>query len=65
MTLGDLLTLEPGDIIPLGQDASGEVTVAIEGVDKMKCLMGTYKGSRAVQITHVDSPVTYTGEEEN
>ncbi len=35
MTLGDLLTLEPGDVIPLNQDASGEVTVAIEGVDKM------------------------------
>ena len=64
MTLGDLLTLEPGDVIPLNQDASGEVTVAIEGVDKMKCLMGTYKGSRAVQITHVDGPVVYDDADE-
>ena len=64
MTLGDLLTLEPGDIIPLNQDASGEVTVAVEGVDKMKCLMGTYKGSRAVQITQVNAPITYESTEE-
>ncbi len=64
MTLGDLLTLETGDIIPLDQDASGEVTVAVEGVEKMKCLMGTYKGSRAVQITRVDSAVTYETKEE-
>lgn len=65
MTLGDLLTLEPGDIIPLNQDASGEVTVAIEGVEKMKCLMGTYKGNRAVQITNVNAGITYeTAEEE-
>jgi flagellar motor switch protein FliM len=56
MTLGDLLTLESGDIIPLNQDASGEVSVTIEGVEKMKCLMGTYKGNRAVQITEVFAP---------
>jgi len=57
MTLGDLLTLETGDIIPLNQDASGEVSVTIEGVEKMKCLMGVYKGNRAVQITQVYAPV--------
>ncbi|EQC47100.1 flagellar motor switch protein FliM [Bacteriovorax sp. Seq25_V] len=54
MTVGDLLTLEKGDIIPLNQEASGEVTAEVQGVDKMKCLIGTYKGNRAVQITHVD-----------
>ena len=59
MTLGDLLTLELGDIIPLNQDASGEVSVAIEGVEKMKCLMGTYKGNRAVQITQINKVETY------
>lgn len=57
ITLGELLTLEPGDIIPLNQDASGEVTLEIEGVDKMKCIMGTHKGNRAVQITQISSPV--------
>ncbi len=64
MTLGDLLTLEPGDIIPLNQDASGEVSVAIEGVEKMKCLMGTYKGNRAVQITKVNSAIAYEKNED-
>lgn len=64
MTLGDLLTLEPGDVIPLNQDASGEITMAIEGVDKMKCLMGTHKGSRAVQITQVNAPIKYDEKEE-
>ncbi len=54
MTVGDLVTLEPGDIIPLNQEASGEVTAEVQGVDKMKCLIGTYKGNRAVQISHVD-----------
>jgi flagellar motor switch protein FliM len=64
MTLGDLLTLETGDIIPLNQDASGEVTVTVEGVDKMKCLMGTYKGNRAVQITSVNEVVVYEDPEQ-
>jgi flagellar motor switch protein FliM len=64
MTLGDLLTLEPGDIIPLNQDASGEVVVAVEGVEKMRCLMGTYKGNRAVQITKINAPETYEKQEE-
>jgi len=53
MTVGDLITLEKGDIIPLNQEASGEVSVAVEGIEKMKCLIGTYKGNRAIQITQV------------
>lgn len=40
------------------------MTVAVEGVEKMKCLMGTYKGNRAVQITKVNSPITYDESEE-
>jgi flagellar motor switch protein FliM len=40
-------------------DLSGEVSVAIEGVEKMKCLMGTHKGNRAVQITHINSAEIY------
>ncbi len=54
MTVGDLLTLQTGDIIPLNQEASSEVKGAIQGVEKLKCLIGTYKGNRAVQVTHVD-----------
>lgn len=51
MTVGDLVTLEKGDIIPLGQEASGEVSVEVEGVEKLKCLIGVHKGNRAIQIT--------------
>jgi flagellar motor switch protein FliM len=54
MTVGDLVTLAPGDIIPLDQEASGEVSLAIEGVEKMKCLIGIHKGNRAVQITRTN-----------
>lgn len=51
MTVGDLITLKVGDIIPLNQEASGEVNLMIEGVEKMKCLIGVHKGNRAVQVT--------------
>lgn len=51
MTVGDLVTLEKGDILPLNQEASGEVSIDVEGVEKMKCLMGVYKGNRAIQVT--------------
>jgi len=54
MTVGDLITLEQGDIIPLNQEASGEVEIAIEGVEKMKCVIGVHKGNRAVQVTKIE-----------
>ncbi len=50
MTVGDLVALEKGDIIPLNKDASGEITIDIEGVEKLKCLMGVSRGNRAVKI---------------
>jgi len=65
MTVGDLVTLEKGDIIPLNQEASGEVSIELQGVEKMKCLIGVHKGNRAVQITKVDrSVVKQTVEQE-
>lgn len=51
MTIGDLISLQVGDIIPLSQEISGELDLEIEESKKMKCLIGTYKGNRAVQIT--------------
>ena len=51
MTVGDLVGLQTGDIIPLHQEVSGELAVEIEGVKKLFCLAGEYKGNRAVQIT--------------
>jgi flagellar motor switch protein FliM len=51
ITIGDLISLQVGDVIPLSQEVSGELDLEIEDAKKMKCLIGVYKGSRAVQIT--------------
>ncbi|MFZ8933683.1 MAG: flagellar motor switch protein FliM [Bacteriovoracaceae bacterium] len=51
MTVGDLVNLEIGDIIPLNQEASGEISLSIGAIEKFKCLIGNYKGSRAVQVS--------------
>ena len=53
ISVGELVNLEIGDVIPLSQEVSGEVSLEIEGKEKMKCLMGLYKGSKAVQVTKV------------
>ena len=53
ITIGDLLTLEKNDIISLDQVASGEASIFIEGIKKMKCLIGNRNGNRAVQITDI------------
>ncbi|MGE3611546.1 MAG: flagellar motor switch protein FliM [Bacteriovoracaceae bacterium] len=51
MTIGDLVSLQVGDVIPLSQEVSAELDLEIEDAKKLKCLIGVYKGSRAVQIT--------------
>ncbi len=51
MTIGDLISLQVGDVIPLSQEVAGELDLEIEDAKKLKCLIGVYKGSRAIQIT--------------
>lgn len=51
MSIGDLIGLQVGDIIPLSQEVSGELDLEIEDSKKLKCLIGVYKGNRAVQVT--------------
>jgi flagellar motor switch protein FliM len=53
VTMGDLLNMQVGDVIPLDQDATGELSVEVEGVKKMKCFYGVSHGNVAVQITRV------------
>lgn len=55
MSIGDLISLQVGDIIPLSQEVSGELDLEIEESKKLKCLVGVYKGNRAVQITRRNS----------
>lgn len=54
ITVGDLVNLNVGDIIPLSQDSDGEMEVLIEGVPKLKCFFGVSRGNRAVQITRFE-----------
>lgn len=51
ITVGDLVNLNIGDIIPLAQDADGELNILLEGCPKFKCLFGISRGNRAVQVT--------------
>ena len=51
ITVGDLVNLNVGDIIPLTQDADGELNILVEGASKYKCLFGVSRGNRAVQVT--------------
>jgi flagellar motor switch protein FliM len=51
ISVGDLVNLNVGDIIPLSQDADGELNVLVEGVNKFKCFFGVSRGNRAIQIT--------------
>lgn len=53
INMGDLLNMQVGDVIPLDQDATGELNVEVEGVKKMKCYYGVSHGNVAVQITRV------------
>jgi flagellar motor switch protein FliM len=53
ITVGDLVNLNVGDIIPLSQDVDGELEVLVEGVPKFKCFFGVSRGNRAVQVTRL------------
>ncbi|MBX2987606.1 MAG: flagellar motor switch protein FliM [Bdellovibrionaceae bacterium] len=49
--LEDLMELKVGDVIPLTQDATGELNVQIENVPKFKGYYGNHHGTVAVQVT--------------
>lgn len=49
--LEDLMGLKVGDVIPLTQDATGELDVQVEQVKKFKGYYGNHHGTVAVQVT--------------
>ena len=51
LTVGDLVNLNVGDVIPLTQDADGELDMVVEGTPKFKCRFGVSRGNRAIQVT--------------
>ncbi len=53
--LGELLTLQPGDIIETDRPANSEVVVEVEGRRKLAGRLGQFKGTRAIKVTrHID-----------
>lgn len=52
-TLADLLSMKVGDVIPLNQDASGEMNVIVEGETKYRGLFGSSRGAMAIQVTEI------------
>lgn len=51
ITLEDLMSLKEGDVIPLNQDANGEIDIQVEGVKKYKGYHGIHHGTVAMQVT--------------
>lgn len=49
--LEDLMSLKVGDVIPLTQDATGELDINVENVKKFKGYYGNHHGTTAVQVT--------------
>ncbi len=49
--LQDLMTMKLGDVIPLDQDATGEIDIQIENIKKFKGYYGIHHGTVAVQVT--------------
>jgi flagellar motor switch protein FliM len=49
----DLVNMSVGNVIPLNQDAGGELTVEIEGMTKFKGLYGVSRGNVAIQVTKI------------
>lgn len=51
LSVGDLVNLNIGDVIPLTQDADGELDLVVENTPKFKCRFGVSRGNRAIQVT--------------
>jgi flagellar motor switch protein FliM len=51
LTLGDLVTMEVGNVLTLNTSVSDELTVQVEGVPKMKGSPGVSRGNQAIKIT--------------
>jgi flagellar motor switch protein FliM len=49
--LQDLMEMKCGDVLPLDQDATGEIDVQIENVKKFKGYYGIHHGTVAIQVT--------------
>ncbi len=51
ITVGDLVNLNVGDVIPLNRDCDAELDLEVEGTKKFKCFFGISRGTRAIRVT--------------
>lgn len=55
-TLAQMQSIKVGDEMILLQDAAAPLTISIEGLPKIKGLMGTCRGNAAIRVTDLDEP---------
>ncbi len=53
ISLNDLLSLQPGDLITTEKRANSELLVQVEGKNKFRARLGQMRGNRAIQITSI------------
>jgi flagellar motor switch protein FliM len=59
LMLSELLSLQVGDVIPLQRHVSEEVTLTMQGREKMRGHLGIHRGKIAVEITQLlEDPLT-------
>lgn len=51
ITVGELLTLQPGDILQTTKPRNGEIILRVKGENKFAGILGRHKGSLAIKIT--------------
>jgi flagellar motor switch protein FliM len=51
ISLNDLLSLSPGDVITTAQSRATDVVLQVEGQNKFMGQVGQFRGNRAVQVT--------------
>ncbi|MEE9294535.1 MAG: flagellar motor switch protein FliM [Phycisphaerae bacterium] len=56
ITVQELISLQPGDIIQTGKPSSGYLLLDVAGRPKFACKLGRYKDSRAVQVIREAKP---------
>src|SRR3954470_23718631 len=53
ISVNDLLSLQPGDILTTDKDQSAQVLIQVEGRNKFLGQLGQFKGNRAIRITRL------------
>jgi flagellar motor switch protein FliM len=52
-SIGDILALEPDDVVSLNTGPQDPLIIKVEGIPKYMGMPGIVKGNRAIQITHL------------